>query len=183
MPRRRSFSPSSSAPARASPTSRPTAGSRTSACIDSLAEHLQDGFSLLSPDGVHLDVNAALCAMTGFSREELVGVGLPHPYWPPEEQRRLARDMRRTSRGERRPRSSRPSCARDGERFPVLITPSVDARRGRPAVLRLRHDQGRQRAETRRTRRCARAKRATAASSRTPPSACSSRRSRASSST
>ena len=33
--------------------------------IDSFAQHLQDGFSLLSPAGVHLDVNPAFCAMVG----------------------------------------------------------------------------------------------------------------------
>lgn len=92
--------------------------------IDTLAEHLHDGFSLLSPDGVHLDVNPAFCAMVGYEREELIGVGLPHPYWPPEEQQRLRRAVRRGLEGEAGT-SDATFTRRDGERFPVLITQSV----------------------------------------------------------
>jgi len=92
--------------------------------IDSLTEHLQDGFSLLSPQGVHLDVNPALCAMVGYAREELIGVGLPHPYWPPEEQERIARAMRQHLEGLTRAVEAT-FMRRDGERFPVLVTPSV----------------------------------------------------------
>ena len=36
------------------------------AALQRLADSLLDGFSLLSPEGVHLDVNPALCEMTGF---------------------------------------------------------------------------------------------------------------------
>jgi PAS domain S-box-containing protein len=92
--------------------------------IDSLAEHLQDGFSLLSPQGVHLDVNPALCAMVGCTREELIGVGRPYPYWPPEERRRLERDLRRHLKG-MVGTSEMTFMRKDGQRFPVLITPSV----------------------------------------------------------
>ena len=92
--------------------------------IDTLAEHLRDGFSLLSPDGVHLDVNPALCAMVGYEREELVGVGMPHPYWPRELQKQLGRDVRRSLEGEAGP-SEAIFVRKDGERLPVLITPSV----------------------------------------------------------
>ncbi|MEY3897614.1 MAG: hypothetical protein RLZZ214_3135, partial [Verrucomicrobiota bacterium] len=48
----------------------------------SLIHYMQDGFSVLDTCGVAIDVNPALCAMTGFPREQLVGVGPPHPYWP-----------------------------------------------------------------------------------------------------
>ena len=92
--------------------------------IDTLAEHLHDGFSLLSPDGVHLDVNPAFCAMVGYKREELVGVGLPHPYWPPKEQQRLGRGVRRRLEGEAGT-SEATFMRKDGERVPVLITQSV----------------------------------------------------------
>ena len=50
----------------------------------SLIDSMPDGFSVLDCNGVHLQVNDALCRMTGFSREELLGTGVPHPYWPPE---------------------------------------------------------------------------------------------------
>jgi PAS domain S-box-containing protein len=49
-----------------------------------LIESMQDGFSVLDSNGVHIMVNDALCKMTGYSVDELVGVGPPHPYWPPE---------------------------------------------------------------------------------------------------
>ncbi len=92
--------------------------------IDSLAYHMQDGFSMLSPNGIHLDVNPALCAMTGFSREELVGGGLPHPYWPPEEREGIERALRENLAGP--PRTVELTFMRkDGERFPVLITPTL----------------------------------------------------------
>jgi len=50
-----------------------------------LFESMQDGLGVVDAAGVFQDVNPALCAMTGFSREELVGAGRPHPFWPPEE--------------------------------------------------------------------------------------------------
>ena len=89
-----------------------------------LVEHLLDGFSLLTPDGVHLDVNPALCEMTGFSRDELVGAGPPHPYWPPEERPAIQAAFRKTLGGktETFPLTF---MRKSGERFPVLVTPSV----------------------------------------------------------
>jgi PAS domain S-box-containing protein len=92
--------------------------------IDGLAQHLQDGFVVLSREGVHLDVNQAFCAMTGYAREELLGVGLPHPYWPPEERRRIAATLRADLEG-RKGRVELTFRRRSGERFPVLITPSL----------------------------------------------------------
>jgi PAS domain S-box-containing protein len=89
-----------------------------------LVERLLDGFSLLTPDGVHLDVNPALCEMTGFSRDELVGCGPPHPYWPPEEGAAIQAAFQDTLEG--RPATFPLTFMRKGgERFPVLVTPSV----------------------------------------------------------
>ncbi len=92
--------------------------------IDSLAQHLQDGFVLLTPAGVHLDVNPAFCAMTGFTREELVGVGMPHPYWPAEDREAIEDALRRHLEGAT-DRVEVTFMRKDGERFPVLITPSL----------------------------------------------------------
>ena len=91
--------------------------------LDGLIENLQDGLGLVSPDGILLDVNAALCTMTGFSREELVGVGLPRPYWPPEEQEAIQGMLRQHLAGQAVAVEST-FMRKNGERFPVLITPS-----------------------------------------------------------
>ena len=96
------------------------AATRASAII----EQMRDGFSVLDASGVHLSVNPALCAMTGFAAEELVGVGPPHPYWPPEEIGAIGAALERSLAGEG------PACEltfmkKDGTQFPVLVAPSV----------------------------------------------------------
>ena len=52
---------------------------------EELITSLHDGLSVVDLNGVHIKVNAALCNMTGFSEEELLGIKAPFPYWPPEE--------------------------------------------------------------------------------------------------
>lgn len=52
---------------------------RSRAVLSSISE----GY-LLMREGVIVEVNEAVCAMTGFSADELLGTGPPYPYWPPE---------------------------------------------------------------------------------------------------
>ena len=92
--------------------------------IDSLIEHMYNGFVLLDPEGVHLDVNPAFCAMTGFTHDELIGGGLPHPYWPPEARHEIARVLSHNLEGPTGP-SEVTFMRRTGERFPVVITPTL----------------------------------------------------------
>ncbi|MBK9572263.1 MAG: PAS domain S-box protein [Rhodoferax sp.] len=68
-------------------------------------------------------VNPAFCLMVGFSAEELLGHGIPAPYWPPEfvgeyQQRQAIRMA-----GNLPPREGYESVfmRKDGTRFPVLI--------------------------------------------------------------
>ncbi len=89
-----------------------------------MAECMIDGLSMLDAEGVHLDVNPALCEMTGFSREELVGTGPPHPYWPPEDYATIEADLSKTLSGDAET-VSLTFMRKSGERFPVLVTPSV----------------------------------------------------------
>ena len=49
------------------------------AVLDSLSE----GYAM-TRDNVLVDVNPALCHMTGFRRDELIGTAAPFPFWPPE---------------------------------------------------------------------------------------------------
>jgi PAS domain S-box-containing protein len=89
-----------------------------------LTDSMLDGFSLLSPDGIHLGVNPALCEMTGFTRDELIGVGPPHPYWPPEEEVAIEAALTQTLTGG--PEAFALTFRRkNDERFPVVISPSV----------------------------------------------------------
>ncbi|MDP3511850.1 MAG: PAS domain S-box protein [Sulfuritalea sp.] len=92
--------------------------------VRSLIDSMQDGFSAVDLKGVHLDVNPALCRMTGFSREELIGSGVPHPYWPPEQYEFILGEFRRVSQGELG-ELELIFMRRNGERFPVMITPSA----------------------------------------------------------
>jgi len=96
-----------------------------------LTDTMLDGFSLLSADGFHLDVNPALCEMTGLTRDELVGAGPPHPYWPPEEEAAIQAPFAKTLSGETET-FPLTFMRKDGERFPVLVTPSLI--RGSPAA-------------------------------------------------
>ncbi|ULC58052.1 PAS domain S-box protein [Flaviramulus sp. BrNp1-15] len=52
---------------------------------EKLITSLHEGLSVVNLEGKHIQVNAALCEMTGFSEEELIGIKAPFPYWPPEE--------------------------------------------------------------------------------------------------
>ena len=90
---------------------------------NSLIRSMQDGFSVLDTKGVHLDVNPALCGMTGFSRDEIIGIGPPHPYWPPEEYERIEAALGETLNGNFTT-FELTFMRKNGERFPVIVSPS-----------------------------------------------------------
>lgn len=87
-----------------------------------LIHSMQDGFSVLDANGVQLDVNPAFCEMTGFSQEELVGLGPPFPYWPPEEYENIQSAFNGMLQGGF-PAFELVFMRRNGERFPVIISP------------------------------------------------------------
>jgi len=91
--------------------------------VENLIASMQDGFSVLDSHGVHIDVNPAFCQMTGFSREELIGVGTPHPYWPPEAYEEIETAFQKTLRGEFGD-VELTFMRKNGERFPVIVSPS-----------------------------------------------------------
>ena len=90
---------------------------------DELIDAMQDGITILDERGVHLRVNPAFCRMTGWTREELVGTGPPHLYWPPEALDEIEPVFRQTLRGEFRDLELT-FMRRNGERFPVIVSPS-----------------------------------------------------------
>jgi len=86
---------------------------------------------LLSHEGQVLEVNDVLCRLVGFTREELIGVGLPWPFWPPESlgtsyeirDALLARGLNVGAT----PPFEVPLMHKDGKRFigEVTVTPAV----------------------------------------------------------
>lgn len=89
----------------------------------SLINFMSDGFSILDVNGIHIDVNPAFCKMTGFSREEIIGTGPPHPYWPAEEYKHIQEALSKTSQGILHS-SELIFKKKNGERFPVIVSPS-----------------------------------------------------------
>ena len=92
---------------------------------------LVTGLRARGMDGRVSYVNPAFCQMVGFEAEELIGTGLPAPWWPPElideyQQRQAVRLA-----GQTLPREGYESVfqRKDGTRFPVLIieAPLIDA--------------------------------------------------------
>lgn len=91
--------------------------------LKQIIESMSNGFSILDENGVHIDANLALCKMTGFAKEELIGVGPPHPYWPEEEYESIQKAFVKISQG------IFESFEfifknKNGKRFPVLVNPS-----------------------------------------------------------
>lgn len=90
---------------------------------EKLINLMQDGFAVFDTKGVHTSVNPSLCRMTGFSEQELIGTGPPHPYWPEEEIEKFQTSYRKMI-------LSKPAefelmmKRKDGTRFPVLVSPS-----------------------------------------------------------
>jgi PAS domain S-box-containing protein len=89
-----------------------------------LTDSLLDGFAVFDRAAVVLDVNPALCAMTGFTAGELVGTSPPHPVWAPEEAALFAGAMAELVGGRIKPWELHLRCKDEG-RVPVLVTPSV----------------------------------------------------------
>ena len=76
-------------------------------------------------------VNPAFCQMVGYSAEELIGSGLPAPWWPPERVADYQQHHDALMAGEAAPREGHEWVfqRRDGSRFPVLVVeaPLIDA--------------------------------------------------------
>ena len=85
-----------------------------------LLDSIQDGLSVLDEEFVHLRVNNAFCKMTGFTEEELIGTGLPHPYWPEEQQEHIESLIKNHSPVED---VEIILCHKNGKRFPVIVSP------------------------------------------------------------
>jgi PAS domain S-box-containing protein len=91
---------------------------------EGLISSMQDGLSVLNSKTEHINVNDSFCNMTGFSRDELIGVGgVPHPYWTPEEYENIQKAFEKTLQGDFEDLELR-FMRKNDERFPVIISPS-----------------------------------------------------------
>lgn len=97
----------------------------------SLIQSMDSGFSVLDLDGVATDANPAMCEMTGFSKEELIGRSAPHPYWPPEEYPAIYAALEETMTGQNSD-FELIFMRKNGERFPVTVSAfAVEDRNGK----------------------------------------------------
>jgi diguanylate cyclase (GGDEF)-like protein/PAS domain S-box-containing protein len=81
---------------------------------------IRDGVVVLRCDGEIAAVNQAMCDMTGFGRDELVGARAPLPYWPPEQLRQIAYVRAATSSGGEG-EFDMTFVRKNGERFPAIV--------------------------------------------------------------
>ncbi len=100
-----------------------SAGDLDTPFIKAVFSSMQDGLSVLDPSGVHIDVNPALCRMTGFSRGELIGTIPPHPYWHPDACDEIRQAFEKTLKGEPGPFELL-FMKKDTTPLTVLISPS-----------------------------------------------------------
>jgi diguanylate cyclase (GGDEF)-like protein/PAS domain S-box-containing protein len=84
-----------------------------------ITSSMREGF-MLTRDGRILDVNQALCDLTGFTRADLVGVSVPYPFWAPEAAEEIARE--RSLIGEHGHEFETAYRRKDGTRFDASIS-------------------------------------------------------------
>jgi PAS domain S-box-containing protein len=89
-----------------------------------LLQNLTVGYSAIDACGVQIDVNPAMCALTGFSREELLGRSAPFPYWHPDYIEETQILLEGVLRGEMRPLEL-PFLHKAGHTVWVELTPST----------------------------------------------------------
>lgn len=85
-----------------------------------LIHHMAEGLTILDGQGVQIGVNPALCAMTGFTEEELLGCTAPYPYWPEEERERVEAAFTQAI-AQKGGQFELTMKRKDGTHFPVLL--------------------------------------------------------------
>jgi diguanylate cyclase (GGDEF)-like protein/PAS domain S-box-containing protein len=92
---------------------------------------IRDGVVVLRSNGQIAAVNQAMCDMTGFSRDELLGARSPLPYWPPEQYANI-RSIRAATANGREGEFDMTFLRKNGQRFPAIVaigvSPEFDAR-------------------------------------------------------
>jgi len=89
-----------------------------------IIQNMADGLTILDADGVQVGVNPALCEMTGYTEEELLGHTAPYPYWP-EEEHETIRDAFAQALSQQGGQFELTFSRKDGARFPVLLNAAI----------------------------------------------------------
>jgi PAS domain S-box-containing protein len=89
-----------------------------------LLENLNSAVSMISGNGILLDVNAALCKMTGFTKEELIGHKQPYPYWHPDDHAHILRSIAKVHAGDFSPYQYR-FVHKNGRSLWMEVVPSM----------------------------------------------------------
>ncbi|WP_196809087.1 GGDEF domain-containing phosphodiesterase [Conexibacter woesei] len=116
---------------------------------NALMRALPDGLLLADACGRIVEVNDALCTMMGYSRDEVLGLEPPYPWWPEDQIDAIAGRFA-ASMAERSARWELTFQRRDGRRFPVSVASSAlaadgDGVAGFASVLRDTTDEHRER--------------------------------------
>ena len=104
--------------------------SREYAFRKAMEDSLFTGLRARDLEGRIIYVNPALCRITGFSAEELIGLGPPMPYWAPEELESTLTAHQKVLAGQAPSEGVEVRLQRkNGERFDALIyeAPLIDA--------------------------------------------------------
>jgi PAS domain S-box-containing protein len=88
----------------------------------SLIACLQDGVYVMSREGEVLEVNERLCALTGYSREELIRSFPPFPFWPEKERPALEAGLREALRSTTGAERDLVIRRRNGHPLPVIAS-------------------------------------------------------------
>jgi two-component system sensor histidine kinase DctS len=88
-----------------------------------MEDSLVTGLRARDNEGRITYVNPAFCEMVGFESKELIGKGIPAPYWPPEMVDEYGQRQALRLAGNAPPREGAESVfmRKNGERFPVMI--------------------------------------------------------------
>lgn len=99
---------------------------------EELIDSLQEGLSVVNKDGVCIKVNKALCKMTGFNENELVGCKPPFKYWLPESYESMFECFNLMMK-ERKTNKLATFMRKNGERFPISVSlSSIKDKNGKP---------------------------------------------------
>lgn len=85
-----------------------------------IISNLVDGFCIVDIEAKLLEVNEAMCKITGYSEEELVGQKPPYPYWPEEEYENIQNAFEQKVNDES-DNFDLIFKRKNGERFPALV--------------------------------------------------------------